>query len=402
MSDHPVQLETPAGQQELLRCYQETLLSNVVPFWLRHGLDQQYGGYFTVLDRDGTVIDTDKSVWFLGRGAWLFSELYNQVDRNKVWLEAAQLGIDFLQSFGASKSGKLYFTLTQDGQPLRLRRYVYSEAFAAIACSSYGKAINDSNYLELAKKYFETFISYSFDPGVADSKTIISTREMQSLAPRMIGIITAQEIRQNWGEVDIRGQSCSKWIDQWISEIESRFYKPREQCLMETVGADGEILNHADGRLLNPGHAIECAWFIMRESQWRNDRRLLNLGTQILDNMWERGWDKEYGGLFYFRDLRNLPVTEYWHDMKFWWPHCEAIIATLMAWNLTGEQRFAVRHQQVHDWSFRHFADPEYGEWYGYLHRDGSPSNRLKGTLWKGPFHLPRMLLVCMQLLGAK
>ena len=170
---------------------------------------------------------------------------------------------------------------------------------------------------------------------------------------------------------------------------------------METVGVNGEVLNYFDGRQLNPGHAIECAWFVMREGQLRDDNQLIQLGCQMLDWMWERGWDPEFGGLFYFRDLRGLPVQEYWHDMKFWWPHCEAIIATLLAWSLTGEAKYATWHQQVHDWSFRNFSDPEFGEWFGYLHRDGRKSNTLKGSLWKGPFHLPRMLHTSWNILAS-
>jgi N-acylglucosamine 2-epimerase len=161
---------------------------------------------------------------------------------------------------------------------------------------------------------------------------------------------------------------------------------------MEQVAPDGQIIDHFDGRTLNPGHALECAWFILHEGAHRGDARLIQLGCTILDWMWARGWDPDYGGLRYFCDLRGLPVQEYWHDMKFWWPHNEAIIATLLAWHLTGDAKYACWHQLVHDWSFAHFPDREYGEWYGYLHRDGSPSARLKGNLWKGPFHLPRML----------
>ena len=167
---------------------------------------------------------------------------------------------------------------------------------------------------------------------------------------------------------------------------------------MEVVGAGGEIIDHFDGRLLNPGHALETAWFIMHEGAAREDRRLIRLGLAILDWMWPRGWDEEHGGLFYFRDLRGLPVQEYWHDMKFWWPHNEAIIATLLAWSLTRDAKYARWHQLAHDWSFEHFADPEFGEWYGYLHRDGRISSRAKGTIYKGPFHLPRMLWSCWRL----
>ena len=127
----------------------------------------------------------------------------------------------------------------------------------------------------------------------------------------------------------------------------------------------------------------------------RNDQRLIALGARIVDWMWARGWDREHGGLLYFTDLDGKPVQECWHDMKFWWPHCEAILATLLAWKLTGEPRYAAMHARVHDWSFAHFPDREQGEWYGYLHRDGSVSQRAKGSMFKGPFHLPRMLWFC-------
>jgi N-acylglucosamine 2-epimerase len=150
---------------------------------------------------------------------------------------------------------------------------------------------------------------------------------------------------------------------------------------------------------LNPGHAIEAAWFILWEAKVRDELRLVELGCKILDYMWERGWDNKYGGLFYFVDIDGKPVQEYWHDMKFWWPHNEAIIATLLAYQLTGLDRYAEWHALVHNWAHEYFADAEFGEWYGYLHRDGSPSVRLKGNLWKGPFHMPRMQLICWKLL---
>ena len=161
------------------------------------------------------------------------------------------------------------------------------------------------------------------------------------------------------------------------------------------VAPDGGIIDHAERRTLNPGHAMECAWFIMQEGRLRGNDSYVNLGLQILEWMWARGWDSTHGGLLYFTDLRGLPVQEYWHDMKFWWPHCETIIATLLAWKLTGEARYAAMHQQVHDWSFAHFPDREHGEWFGYLHRDGSLSQPAKGNQFKGPFHLPRMLWIC-------
>lgn len=390
---------TPDKNAELADLYRRALLDDVIPFWLRHGLDREHGGYLTALDRDGTVIDTDKSMWFQGRGAWTFATLYNTVEKKPEWLDAARSGIEFLREHGSSPGGKLYFSVTRDGQPLRMRRYVYSESFAAIASAAFANATGGDEPAEEAKRYFETYLTHSFEPNRTPPKISPETRPSMGVGPLMIGLATAQEIRANLGEVNIKGWTCSEWIDWFIDQIERNFLKPDREVLMEVVAADGSIIDHFDGRQLNPGHAIECAWFLMREGKHREDQRLIKLGTTILDWMWTRGWDEEHGGLFYFRDLKGLPVQEYWHDMKFWWPHCEAIIATLLAWKLTGDAQYARWHRQVHDWSFAHFPDPEHGEWYGYLHRDGRLSVPLKGNMWKGPFHLPRMLWYCWRLM---
>jgi N-acylglucosamine 2-epimerase len=390
----------PEGRSALAAAYRAALLGDVVPFWLRHGLDREHGGFLTALDRDGTVLDTDKSVWFQGRGAWTFATLYLTVERNPDWLAAAKSGVEFLRRHGAAPDGKLYFTVTRDGQPLRVRRYAYSESFAAIANAAYHRATGDERARADAERYFAAYLDYSFTPGRTPPKVDPATRPAVGLGPLMIAIATAQELREHLGDVAVRGRTCTEWVDWSIAEIERLFLKPDHEALVELVGPDGEILDHFDGRMLNPGHALEAAWFILHEGKLRDDRRLIRLGLTILDWMWRRGWDEECGGLFYFRDLRGLPVQEYWHDMKFWWPHCEAIIATLLAWHLTGDAKYAAWHRQVHDWSFRHFPDAEFGEWYGYLHRDWRVSVRLKGNMWKGPFHLPRMLWYCWRLLA--
>ena len=386
---------TTAEAARLATFYRDSLLKDVVPFWLKHGLDHEHGGIITALDRDGSVLDTDKSVWFQGRAGWMFATLYNSVEKRPEWLEAARSCLEFSRRYCHDASGKMYFTVTRDGKPLRMRRYVFSESFAAISSAAIAKATGEEALREQAVKAFSTYLRYSFTPGVMVPK-FESTRPTRGIGTHMIGIVTAQELRASLGDIVVSGRSCSEWINFSIDAIERYFLKPDLEVLMEVVGENGEILDHFDGRTLNPGHAIEAAWFIMHEGKLRQDQRLVRLGLQILDWMWKRGWDAEFGGLFYFRDLKGLPVQEYWHDMKFWWPHNEAIIATLLAWSLTGDRKYAQWHQTVHDWSFKHFSDPEFGEWYGYLHRDGSVSVPLKGNMWKGPFHLPRMLWYCM------
>lgn len=373
--------------------YREALLGDVMPFWLRHGLDREHGGIITSLDRDGSVLDTDKSVWFQGRAGWMFATLFNTVEPRAEWLEAARSCVEFLRAHCFVPDGKMYFSVTREGAPLRMRRYVFSEAFAAIAFAAYARATGDARAAEEAVRTFARYLA----PGPLPVK---SERPAKGLAPLMIGIVTAQEVRANLGDVAVNGRTCTEWVDASIAEIERDFLKPEHEALMETVAPDGAVIEGSEGRLLNPGHAIECAWFVMHEGALRQDQRLVRLGTTILDWMWRRGWDEEHGGVLYFTDLRGLPVQEYWHDMKFWWPHCETIIATLLAHRLTGEARYAEMHRRVHEWSFAHFPDREHGEWYGYLHRDGSLSQRAKGNLFKGPFHLPRALWYCARELG--
>ena len=376
---------------ELSEFYRDGLLNDIIPFWIQHGVDYEDGGFLTSLNQDGSVIDTDKAVWQQGRFTWLLGELYNNVERREQWLDLARHGASFLDQFCFDASdGRMWFHLTKDGKPIRKRRYSYSECFAAIAYGELAKATGESEYAQKATATFSQFIEHDHSTG---NPKFTATRPMRSIGIPMITIGTAQQLRDS-----INLSIADDLIEQSIDEIKKYHLKPEIECVMESVSPDGEIINHFDGRLLNPGHAIEAAWFVMWEGKFRDDKSLIKMGSQMLDWMWERGWDQEFGGMLYFVDVNNLPVAEYWHDMKFWWPHNEAIIATLLAYQLTGNEKYQQWHTMVHDWAFQHFPDSENGEWFGYLRRDGTVGSRLKGNLWKGPFHLPRMQLICWQI----
>ena len=379
---------------QLLSVYRDGLLDDTLPFWLKHCVDREHGGFMMSLNRDGSLLDSDKGVWQQGRFTWLLGELFNNVEPRSEWLELAEHGIRFIDQHCFDPSdGRMWFHVTRDGQPIRKRRYAFSETFAAIAYGELAKATGNDEYAEKARYTFERFIDHNRNPRDVQPK-FTNTRPMKSIGVPMITLVTAQELRDSIGLPD-----ADDWIDRSIEVIRRDHLKPELECVMETVGLNGEILDHFDGRTLNPGHAIEAAWFIIREGQLRRDDDLVQTGCCMLDWMWKRGWDAEYGGILYFVDLRGLPVQEYWHDMKFWWPQNETIIATLLAFHLTGDPKYAEWHTAAHDWAYNHFPDQQFGEWFGYLHRDGRISVPLKGNLWKGPFHMPRMQLVCWKLL---
>lgn len=391
--------------------YRDGLLGDVVPFWLEHGLDREHGGVLTCLDRDGGVYDTDKSVWFQGRCGWLMGTLAAEVEPREEWIAACRSCVDFLRRHCFDADGRMFFTVTREGLPLRKRRYVFSEMFAAMALAAWSAVAGDEAAAEEsaaeALSVFDRAVARMHTPGGIEPKTLPTTRPLAAFGGPMIVLGTAQAIRsalaRRLATGDPRRARLDARIDAAIAEIHTRFVRPEIEAVLETVGADGTtLLDHADGRLVNPGHAIEGAWFIMAEGAARNDRGLIDLGATMLRWSWRLGWDDEHGGLLYFRDVLGKPCTEYWHDMKFWWPHNEAVIATLLAWRLTGDETFGRWHGQVRDWAFRHFADEVHGEWYGWLRRDGVATHQAKGSLWKGPFHLPRMHLVCWKLLTGR
>ena len=374
--------------------YRSSLLEGTLPFWLCESVDERYGGYLTMRDRDGSLLDDDKSVWFQGRFAWVLATLCNTVERKEEWLAAARSGVEFLRDHCFDTDGRMFFLVTRDGRPLRKRRYFFSEAFAIMAYAAYARASGEKWWLEQARGLFARCIDYAEGRATAGEPKWTSERESRGIGVPMIFLQVAQVLRDNGG-----CPLAERKIDEFIEEIRL-FVKDDLECVLEQVGTDGEVIDHLDGRTLNPGHAIEGAWFILEESRRRGGAAdLTALGCQMLDYMWKRGWDKEFGGILYFRDVYGKPVQEYWHDMKFWWPQCEAIIATLLAYRMTGDEKYAEWHRRIHDYAHRHFPDREYGEWFGYLHRDGRLSSPVKGNHFKGPFHIPRMQWYCWQLL---
>ena len=380
---------------QLHEFYQNYLFDNCLPFWLKNSVDHEYGGFLTCVDRDGELYNTDKSVWFQGRGTWMFSRLYNIIEHRQEWLDAAKNGYDFLVRHCFDTDGRMFFSVTQDGRPLRKRRYYFSECFAIIACAEYSRAAGDKGALEKAVQTFQLVLDLYRNPNKLEPKVNPETRTAKSHSQPMILLSVIQILREidNKPEYDII-------VDELMDTLFKDFIKPGEKALFETVGLNGERLDSPQGRCINPGHSIETAWFLMHEGLYRNNTDIINKALEVLEWSLELGWDKEYGGIYSFVDIEGKPPEQLEWDMKLWWPHTEALYAALLAYKITGNMKYEIWYNKIHQWSFNHFEDTVYGEWYGYLHRDGSVANTLKGSLWKGPFHLPRALCLCWQLLA--
>ena len=364
--------------------YKKYLTENVLQFWLDNAIDQQYGGIFTCLDEKGKIYGEEKSVWFQGRALWTFSSAYNRVEKNEQYIKAAKTIYEFLPKC-TDTDGRMFFTVTRDGRPIQKRRYYFSETFAAIGCAEYYLATDEKDAWIEAEKYFDTAYRIFKDPSLTTPKYNPKNAPYKALSPVMIMLSTAQTMRK------VDKEKYASIVDEMLHEILFGGYL-KEDALLENVGFNGEFIDTPTGRIVNPGHSLEASWFLMEEGIYRKDDEIIRKALKIVDFSMKRGFDN--GGILAFTDACGKPPVALEWDMKLWWPQCEAMIANRYAYNLTNDQKYLDDFNVLQEYAFTHFADDKNGEWYGYLHYDGTVANTLKGNIFKGPFHLPRMLMI--------
>ena len=380
--------------KQLAEQYKTELLDKVIPFWLNHSQDTTYGGYFTCLDRKGEVYDTGKFIWLQGREVWMFATLYNKVEKRQEWLDCAIQGAEFLKKYGHDGQLNWYFSLDREGHPLVEPYNIFSYTFAVIAFGQLSIATGNKEYADIAKRTFDVVLSKVDNPKGKWNKAAPGARSLKSFALPMILCNVALEI-----EPLLDADFMQRTIDTCIHEVMDVFYRPELGLIVENLSTDGELVDCFEGRQLNPGHAIEAMWFIMDLGQRLGRKDLIEKAVQIALNEAEYGWDKKYGGIFYFMDRLGHPCQQLEWDQKLWWVHIETLITMLKGYKLTGNKKCLEWFERVHNYVWTHFTDPDYPEWYGYLNRQGEVLLPLKGGKWKGCFHVPRGLFQCWQML---
>jgi N-acylglucosamine 2-epimerase len=372
--------------------YKNALLNDVLPFWEKHSIDREHGGYFTCLDRTGQVFDTDKFIWLQNRQVWLFSMLYNRLEPRSQWLDIARHGADFLEKHGRSPQGDWYFAIDQTGAPLVQPYNIFSDCFAAMAFSQFALASGEEWAQEVAMQAYNNVLRRKDNPKGHYSKTYPGTRPLKSLAVPMI--LANLTLEMEWL---LPPETLQIVLATTVEEVLTDFYRPERGLIFENVDPDGLLVDSFEGRLINPGHGIEAMWFIMDIANRQDDIATINQAIDIVLKILEFAWDEQYGGLFYFMDADGHPPQQLEWDQKLWWVHLETLVALALAYRLTGNPSCWEWYQKLHDYTWNHFADPECGEWFGYLNRRGEVLLNLKGGKWKGCFHVPRALFLCWQ-----
>lgn len=376
--------------------YKKELVEKVIPFWEKNSIDNIHGGFFSCLTREGKVFDTDKFVWLQGRAVYTFSMLYNQLGGSENWKEYAAQGSSFLRKYGADKQGNFYFSLTREGFPLIQPYNIFSDCFAALGFGAFHKISGDDVYGELAKKTFDNILKRRESPKGVYSKAYPGTRDLKNFSLPMILSNLSIELDHM-----IPSSFAHQLHDQLISEVMDTFYNAEFGLILENVQKDGSFSNSFEGRLFNPGHVLEAMWFLMDIALLRNDHILFDRAKNIAYQAYEKGKDQTHGGIFYFLDVLGFPPQQLEWNQKLWWVHLEAMVCMAKIYENTLEEKALNIFEELHDYCWKYFRDPDYGEWFGYLNRDGSQNLTLKGGKWKGFFHVPRALLKIHQSFAA-
>ncbi|MBF1989929.1 AGE family epimerase/isomerase [Fischerella thermalis] len=376
----------------LAELYKNTLLGDILPFWEKHSLDWEYGGYLTCLDREGKVYDPDKFIWLQNRQVWTFSMLCNQLEKRDNWLNIARNGANFLAQHGRDADGNWYFALTRAGEPLVQPYNIFSDCFAAMAFSQYALASGEDWAKDVAIQAYNNVLRRKDNPKGKYTKTYPGTRPMKSLAVPMI--LANLTLEMEWL---LSSEILENILAATVREVMTDFLDQEKGLMHESVAPDGSHIDCFEGRLINPGHGIEAMWFIMDIARRQNDTKTINQAVDVVLNILNFAWDDEYGGLYYFMDADGHPPQQLEWDQKLWWVHLESLVALVMGYRLTGREACWQWYQKVHDYAWSHFADPEFGEWFGYLNRRGEVLLNLKGGKWKGCFHVPRAMYLCWQ-----
>lgn len=371
--------------------YKSELFDSVIPFWLNHSQDKECGGYFTCLDREGNVYDTDKFIWLQARQVWLFSMLYNKVEKRQEWLDSAVQGAEFLKKYGHDGNFNWYFSLTREGNPLVEPYNIFSYAFATMAFGQLSLATGNQEYANIAKQTFQIILSKKDNPKGKWNKAFQGTRDLKGFSLPMILCNLSMEI-----EHLLEKAFLETIIEECIHEVMEVFLRPElGGLIVENVNSDGSLSDSFEGRTINPGHGIEAMWFIMDLGVRLNRPALIEKAVETTLKIVKYGWDKQYGGIFYFLDRKGCPPQQLEWDQKLWWVHIETLISLLKGYQLTGSPECLDWFEKVHDYTWTHFKDTDHPEWFGYLNRQGEVLLNLKGGKWKGCFHVPRGLYQC-------
>ncbi|GIK41414.1 MAG: N-acylglucosamine 2-epimerase [Chloroflexota bacterium] len=379
---------------DLLAIYRAELLERVVPFWLEYAIDRQHGGILTCISDEGWVLSPDKYMWSQLRAIWTFSALYNKIEPRPEWLDAARHIFDFVKRVGRDEQGQWVFCVSKEGDILQGATSIYADGFAIYGLTEFARASGDPAAIDLALATYENVQRRLARPGSYKTEPYPLSEGVKAHGISMIFCLVFHELGHFLNRPDIVEAGLYH-----AREVMDVYRRPEQKLLYEFTSLDGSLIASPQGRAIVPGHAIESMWFMIHIFQSLGDTERIQQAVETIKWHVELAWDDEYGGLLLARDAAG--GTPWWKfaDSKIWWPHTEALYALLLAYEISKEQWCLDWFEKVHNYAFSHYPVTPYGEWIQKLDRQGRKITETVALPVKDPFHLPRALIYCIQVL---
>lgn len=376
--------------------YERHLLEHVMPFWLKHCIDREFGGILNCVSDSGEVVSTEKYLWSQCRALWTFSALYNHVSKEAEWLEVARQLKNFVTRYGRDDQGRWVFCVDRRGGVSKPAQSIYVDAFAIYGLTEYARATGDADAIDLAVETFELTSPVIDDHANLPTEPHPIPAGFVTHGPPMIFSHVYYELGLYTGRQDILDRAV-----ELAETVMTRHLRPEHRLLYEFLNPAGEIVDSDIGGTFLPGHAIESMWFMLHIYCHLGRPERINQAIDAIRWHVEKGWDREYGGLYLACHAGGgKPI---WHspDSKVWWPHTEALYALLLAFKLSGQPWCLEWYQSMHEYTFRTFPCHEHGEWVQNFDRQGRAIGAvIKNFRVKDPFHLPRALIYARNVLG--
>ena len=382
---------------DLQRFLKQHLLDSVVPFWIEHAIDPD-GGINTCIRDDGTLVNRDKWLWSQWRAVWVFASLYTMVEARPEWLQIAQRIYEFSARHGWDEQvGGWSLRLSGDGQVLDGCDSLYVDGFAIYGLVALAKITRDAEMIDLARRTADNAIRRLQAPHdeIPHFPYPIPKGARVHGLPMMFAL-TLWELGQFLDEQDYRQAALAMSDD-----VFANFYRRDRDMILERIATNNSEFASPLGSVVVPGHVIEDMWFQIHIARDRGDIRRINEAVRLTKRHIELGWDEPHGGIILAIDADGGPEVGWkFADTKLWWPQTEAMYALLLAYEHCRQDWCLDWYDQVHTYAFSHYPVVEHGEWRQKLSRDGSPFTNTVALPVKDPFHLPRALLYCIDVLS--
>ncbi len=387
---------TDVDLPELRDFLRSHLLENVVPFWERHGFAAGRPGIDTCLADNGEALGDDRYLWSQFRAVWTFSALYNRIEQRPDWLRHALEICEFAVRHGRNAAGEWCFRVSPEGRILTGPTSVYVEGFAIGGLTELYRATGDPAVLELALDIFERVRPRLERWAELRTAPYDIPAGMKAHGVSMIFSHVCDSLAVASGNARVAATAALH-----CREVMDHYLRPeRDGLLFEYINLDNTTADTPAGRTVVPGHAIESMWFQIHQLRKQGDTDRIDRAIAVIRRHFEAGWDAEYGGLRLGLDADGKePVYWKFHDTKLWWPATETLYALLLAHSICGQPWCLDYYRRMHDYAFTHYPVHEHGEWRQRLDRRGRPISEVVALPVKDPFHLPRALILAVNLL---